>query len=620
MPQDQSILYYTQAISTITRDQNYNKAHQFLTFGAQQTTTPCDFYRALAFTEALQQQTPNEDTLLNVYNNLDSYGAIEETVDNASALGVPEFPFARILDRKKTLLNYSFTASNIGRWCAAAAMVHIYRGNYEAAESVIQQGYRSARTRRGQHQILDTVSALNFMCAQRWGEVVDVTSNWLTETNWDPDKDQPQGEKTEENLSTSYITSALAGEAHAHLGEINTAKPLLKGVADASPFIGSQAHAHYVLGLIARHERNEEDASFHLGRATAVNPLHPDAKRVQDDPDATLYVTNRNTIDKRSDYWDFDTEPNAAAEREAERDKDRQRIIQKAMDKLDSFIGMSDVKKQVEQVKNAVTFQKLRAEKGLDTGSVTGINMIFQGPPGTGKTTVARCLGDIFYGLGVLSSPEVLEVGKSDLVGRYVGETPQKTKEKFNEARGGTFFLDEAYDLVGKSSGGNVDQFGEEALNTLLPLIYNHRGDTCTIFAGYEQDMERLMDVNEGLRSRFNYYIKFRSYTPEELGDIAVFAAKGRNMILGDEARQVIVDKMRTIQNTTHTNGKPLIDVMGNARCANNIVESSENFLQQRIMGSAGDTASLTAEDLQTIVRSDAEQACDEVISRFIKR
>ena len=181
------------------------------------------------------------------------------------------------------------------------------------------------------------------------------------------------------------------------------------------------------------------------------------------------------------------------------------------MEELDALIGLQAIKHDVKELIAYVKVQKLREESGLKSVPAS-LHLVFTGNPGTGKTTVARIIAKLYKQIGVLSSGQLVEVDRSGLVAGYVGQTALKTQQKIEEAMGGILFIDEAYALAKE---GN--DFGQEAVDTVLKAMEDNRSDFVVIVAGYTEPMERFIESNPGLKSRFNKYIEFADYTMEEL-------------------------------------------------------------------------------------------------------
>ena len=199
---------------------------------------------------------------------------------------------------------------------------------------------------------------------------------------------------------------------------------------------------------------------------------------------------------------------------------------------LDSLIGLDSVKKEVQTLTNFIKIQQKRAEQGLKSSSVS-YHCVFTGNPGTGKTTVARIVADIYKNLGVLKKGHLVETDRAGLVAEYVGQTAVKTNKIIDSALDGVLFIDEAYSLVG---GGESD-YGKEAVATLLKRMEDDRERLVVILAGYTKDMKQFIDSNPGLQSRFNRYIEFPDYTPDELYQIFALSLKKYDYHVTDDAK-----------------------------------------------------------------------------------
>lgn len=234
-----------------------------------------------------------------------------------------------------------------------------------------------------------------------------------------------------------------------------------------------------------------------------------------------------------------------------------------ALAELDRLIGLSPVKEQVTKQINVIRIAAERKKQGLAVAPISR-NLVFSGPSGTGKTTVARLYGKLLAELGVLAEGHVLEVSRTDLVGKYLGHTAQQTRATFERAYGGILFIDEAYALA-RQFGGNAD-FGQESIDELITLMENHRDDVVVIAAGYPGEMDDFLNSNPGLRSRFARTIEFPAYSPSELLEIIKLMAEQNNYTFSEEALIALF---------THFEMWASTDGGGNGRNARTLFEST---------------------------------------------
>lgn len=240
---------------------------------------------------------------------------------------------------------------------------------------------------------------------------------------------------------------------------------------------------------------------------------------------------------------------------------------------LQGLIGLAKVKKDVEELANYIKVQQLRKSRGLKTPELS-LHMVFYGNPGTGKTTVARLLAKIYKSLGVVTQGQVVETDRSGLIAGYVGQTALKVKQVVERALGGILFIDEAYALKPKSDLGD---FGDEAIETLLKLMEDKRGNLIVIVAGYPDEMSHFLGSNPGLESRFNRYLTFDDYTPDELLRIFQRFCRESQYELDSEAASKLEILFRSAfqQRDAH---------FGNARLARNAFEQAIMNMATRIV------------------------------------
>ncbi len=264
--------------------------------------------------------------------------------------------------------------------------------------------------------------------------------------------------------------------------------------------------------------------------------------------------------------------------------------LEELLAQLHNLTGLSHVKNELESLINFLKIRRIRRERDLPQPN-TSLHMVFSGNPGTGKTTVARLLAKIYARLGVLSKGHLVEADRATLVSGYVGQTAIKTKKVIETALGGVLFIDEAYTLT---SGGSND-FGMEAVNTLLKEMEDNRDDLIVIVAGYTEEMETFLSANPGLRSRFKKIIIFEDYTPEELLQIFLGVAKEYSLSVTPEAQQYVRDYFaKRIEEKSTT--------FANARDVRNFFEFALTNQANRL---ASSTAELSDEVLLTLTVED---------------
>ncbi len=240
-------------------------------------------------------------------------------------------------------------------------------------------------------------------------------------------------------------------------------------------------------------------------------------------------------------------------------------------EELQKLIGLTEIKKVVDSVISNARIQKIRSSKGMDTYK-TSLHMVYTGNPGSAKTTVARLLGQILARESIIDKADIVECGRADLVGRYVGWTAKEVRSKFRQARGGILFIDEAYSLVDDSK-----TFGDEAINTIVQEMENNRDDVIVIFAGYPDKMKEFLDRNEGLRSRIAYHLDFPDYDQGELVRILEKMADEKGFVLDEGVRERCEEIFGAA--VKHKD-------YGNGRFVRNLLEQAMMAQSERLAGS----------------------------------
>jgi AAA+ superfamily predicted ATPase len=266
-----------------------------------------------------------------------------------------------------------------------------------------------------------------------------------------------------------------------------------------------------------------------------------------------------------------------------------ERTVEELLAELDELTGLAKVKREVNRQVAILRVEKLRSEAGLRSPTITR-HLVFVGNPGTGKTTVARLVSGIYKALGLLSKGQLVEVDRSELVAGYLGQTAVKTAEVVASAAGGVLFIDEAYSLTGGDTG--TDQYGREAVDTLVKEMEDRRDDLVVIVAGYPEPMETFIAANPGLASRFRTTIGFEDYTDVELADIMTGLAEGADYKLTPKA----LDQFKVIVAST-----PRDRSFGNGRFARNALEAAIGRHAWRLR----DVTAPTTEQLRQLLPED---------------
>ena len=283
-----------------------------------------------------------------------------------------------------------------------------------------------------------------------------------------------------------------------------------------------------------------------------------------------------------------------------------ERSVEDILRDLDSYIGMDEVKAAVKEMAYSVQNAMQRAERGLGEQEKMSMHIILTGNPGTGKTTIARKLGEILAAIGYLDSGHVVEVDRAKMVSQYQGETPKVVDALCDKAKGGILFVDEAYTLAPVSASGDRDAQGAQALEKLMKRMEDDRGQFIVIAAGYRTEMENLFRVNPGFRSRFNYFLDIKDYSPAELFEIMQVFAKQKKYIFSPDA-QALTQKM--IKEMYDSRDKDF----ANGRTMRTLFDQICKKQAQRLQGA--NISAMSNEELMTIVRDDIPYNAPQTVS-----
>ncbi|MFE5923239.1 right-handed parallel beta-helix repeat-containing protein [Streptomyces sp. NPDC056468] len=337
--------------------------------------------------------------------------------------------------------------------------------------------------------------------------------------------------------------------------------------------------------LAVRFEQMTRDASFGNGRAARA--VFEDMVDRQAFRLASMRDPGENDLTLLLPQDVGDTE--AAAVDGSPRNVDGTDDSPDPMAELEAMVGLGAVKREVTDLVSLLANARQRIAAGLPSPRISN-HLVFTGPPGTGKTTVARLYSKLLHSLGILPRATLVEVARADLVGQYIGHTAQRTKEVFTSALGGVLFIDEAYTLTPE---GSSNDFGREAVDTLLKLMEDHRDEVVVIVAGYTEEMEGFLASNPGLSSRFSKYVQFEDYTTDELVTIVTLHAAAS----GYECSADTLASLRA-----YVEAIPRDRSFGNARLARQLLETMMTSQARRLGGvqspSLADLTTLLPEDL----------------------
>ncbi len=497
--------------------------------------------------------------------------------------------------RYDTGLYLQFRASNTDEFHLAHAAALATAGRFAEADQIVA-GFRKRRPSWREARWVDVV--INYR-AERWSDVVKL----LTPIVNDPELDD----------AFTHAAKIALGTALARLGMFAPALSYLEepeGPVAVATLDGALAKA-----LVLRVHVDEDSASEVLQDLYAAHPENEQVEHALSDTSFGIVTTTADRIAARTDPWDPNTEPSPGDFVDPGAQERKRVLLAEAERELNEFIGLDKVKDQVARLKSAVAMELVRKQRGLEVAQRTH-HLVFTGPPGTGKTTIARVVAKIYCGLGLLKRENIKEVHRADLIGQHIGETEAKTNAIIDSALDGVLFLDEAYSLV---ATGAKNDFGLVAIDTLLARMENDRDRLVVIVAGYRADLDRFLDTNQGLRSRFTRSIDFPSYKPVELIEIANFMAAKRDSGFDQGALATLEGLFEQLANSSKPDAAGVerrgLDIAGNGRFVRNVVEKSEEEREFRLDHSEhAESGEFSDEELRTIVAEDVQNSVEPLL------
>ncbi|MBE5453052.1 type VII secretion AAA-ATPase EccA [Mycobacteroides abscessus] len=478
-----------------------------------------------------------------------------------------EVPDSRLAPIVRTPIGGKLTITSKTALAAGYAGLLVSDRRFDEAEKLLTELHQPEDT----HVTL--ISTILYAVTERWPDVLTAVDNG----------------RRSADVTVAATVDALTAQAAAKLGQFGRAVEHAEfAYLHGDP--ATKGTAALTAGLALRSLSQPDKATEWLTKAAATG-TSPEATAALENSNYVLTTVTEDVIEARTDRWDPTSAPSVEElERELRRVGDPE-LLAEGEAELAAHVGLVVVKDRIEQLKTAQKFDLEMRAAGEPVGEIESLCMTFVGEPGTAKTSVAKATGKIFCGLGLLRFPTVYRVTRMNLVGEAIGQTAQRTGEWLERARGATLVVDEAHELWKPDTRND---FGVEALDTIMNFAEEHRRDIMIILAGYKLRIDAMLDANPGLRSRFPIQLEFPSYSAEEMLQISeVIAAVSSKAILDPSARgylsAIFAELTSRHEDYNPYGGEPrlLVDRAANGRFVRMLLTEASIWMKNRTMSDA---------------------------------